>query len=456
MNAILLAISLYFVAPSARSLALVGVPLEGYQDPSTAWSNPAYLALKKESNLQLGHIDIPLGLPAAALDYNTIDSLINENTIASLFNLGYYAINGLLSQSDVLSPQVLYDYFYSGRYLSAQDKLKFLSMMKNGYAPINTDIELFTLNVSSGGFGISLKQSQYIKLRLPRELFSLLFFGNQLDSTYNFNENNTSIEELSSITLTVSYSHEFMVHDIPFYIGAGLRFTRAVPFSQIAEGIPDVGYIRLNSLNFAIKTDSEKIVLDGGRVELLHGSGQVATGIDLGIAVRPIKGLAVGISLINMGAKIGFTDRDSLIWLDLKSDTIYSLTDSISLGPDTVITAPAQGYTAPLPHLMKISAVYQLSDMWGTPSIGTQLTVSFNETVASEKGTVLTFAGELHPTSWLPLRFSFGFGRGGPYIGYGFGLRLKGLHWDFGFQNIGATGMRSRGGRMMSDFWISL
>ncbi len=454
-------ITFYFSAPSARSLALGGVPLTGNQDPATVWSNPAYLALKGESHIQLGHLDMPIGAVGAALQYNTIDSLLSEASsnkdIISQYNLGYYIIPAINSQSNVFSPRVIYDYFFSNRTLTEADKQKFLSLMTDGYARINTDLELLTFSIASGGFGISLKQSQYMRVRIPRDLFKLILFGNELNTEYSFTEENTFIEELSSIVLTVNYGHRLDIRGIPLYLGVGLRFTRAIPFSQFKEDIPNLGYFRLNSLNFSIVTDTEKIVINGGREEILYGTGTMATGINLGMAAQPLPGLTIGMSLVNIGANLKFSDADSVKVIIFGSDTISSLDDSVSIEPDTQYTFPATGYKAQLPQMLQFSAAYQFRNIWSKPSLGAALKVALNESVAMHKGTVVSLATELHPTSWLPLRFSLAFGdRDGTQIGYGFGLRIKGIHFDFGFQNIGSTGTSSKGGRFMTDFWFSI
>ncbi len=462
MSVLALVITFYFSAPSARSLALGGVPLIGNQDPATVWSNPAYLALKGESHIQLGHLDMPIGVIGAAMQYKTVDSLISvvsshPNDLLSQYNLSYYLIPAINSQSNVFSPKVLYDYFYSNRTLTEADKQEFLSLMKEGYATVNTDLELLTFSIASGGFGISLKQSQYMRLRIPRDLFKLILFGNELNTEYSFTEENTFVEELSSIVLTVNYGHRLDIRGIPLYLGVGLRFTRAIPFSQFKEDVPNLGYLRLNSLNFSVVTDTEKIVINGGREEVLFGAGNMATGINLGLAAQPLPGLSIGMSLVNIGASLKFTDADSVKVIIFGSDTISSLNDSVSIEPETTFTLPASGYKAQLPQMFQLSAAYQFRDIWSKPSFGAALKVALNESVAMHKGTVLSLATELHPTSWLPLRFSLAFGdRDGTQIGYGFGLRIKGIHLDFGFQNIGSTGTSSKGGRFMTDFWFSI
>ncbi len=454
----------YFAAPSARALALGGVPLSGYQDPATSWLNPAFLSVKQESHVQLGHVETPIGVPAVISRYKVIDSLSRQDDFRSRYNLGYYVIPIINSQSNVFSPNVLYDFFFSDRTLSDADKEAFLSKFKDGYATLRTDLGLFDLNVSSGGFNISLSHTTYLKFRLPRPIFELVLYGNELDRRYSLNSNNTYFEELSSVNLSVAYSHEFDVKGIPVSLGAGLRFTRVIPFSELVQATGDeappfeFGYLRLNSIDFSVLTDTEKIVIEGGRTELLFGAGKVATGVDIGLVASPYPDLNIGFALVNIGARLNFTSNDSMMVMIFGADTIEGIFgDSVEIKPDTVFTVSAEGQSASMPHIARLTATYQFSDIPTTPSVGAELRFVLNESVALNKGTILSLATEVHPTTWLPLRFSLSFGDpDGVLIGYGFGLRLKGMHFDFGFQNVGGLGAGSRGGRMISNFWFSI
>ncbi len=462
VQTLLIALILSFPgSPSARSLSLGGIPLSGYGEPATGWINPALLALEGQSYFQLGHLNLPIGFPAVALNINKILPLLNDSSFLAYYKLSYYIVPLLNSKSNVFSPEVLYEYFYSGKTLTDEDKSRFLALLDDGYASLNTRIDLFNLNLASGGFNISLSHITAAKLHIPAPLFELLFYGNELNRTYSFDTTNTYFESLNAVVLSVAYSHKFVVKNVPVAVGGGLRFTRIPPFKTLMgqgeDDSPEPGYIRLKSLDLSFYADTEKIVFNGGRVEFLNGAGQVGTGIDLGVAVMPYPGVELGLALVNIGSNIAFTDRDSIMVMELSSDTINGLSDSVEIDVDTVYQIPANGEHANLPQYVHLTASYKAEQLLFTPSIGIALSFSLKESAISSKGTRFSIATELHPTNWLPIRMSLITGDpDGLLIGYGFGIRIKRLHWDLGFQNIGGLGVNSRGGQFITDFWLSI
>ncbi len=311
----------------------------------------------------------------------------------------------------------------------------------------NTQACVPITSFSIGKIGFVVKQQNAGYFNLPKDLFHLLLFGNEIEQQFDFSDADVKI--VSYIEPKVGF-------------GTNLHPEKLLPFYEnyyppIYGGI-NVGYIL--GLGYA-KVDqitSEFVVNNNGYASITNDITLKSAGIDTvggdlefngkinGTGFRsdislfsPInEKLSVGLTLRNLFGKIKWDGDCKLIHTELYSDTININTWDDSLVVDT--TYSISSFEQDIPLEMHLSASYKLAPL----QIFIDYIQGFEKSVFTSTKPKISLGAEWYANDWLPVRAGFGFGG------------LEGTHFSLGTGfEIGAFEFNWAGRHYTSPFYGS-
>jgi hypothetical protein len=244
-------------------------------------------------------------------------------------------------------------------------------------------------------------------LDLPDDITHLIFWGNEVDSTYSFKGIRGSREMGVAVVLSGGYMWKEIEN---FAFGAGIKYLYGISYMGISDS-----YGHLTTTFY--ESDNPKIYGEGGIV-YEYADGGYGLGIDLGLLY--FRGnFTFSLSIINAFAEMVWHEnarrvetRFKLSPMDLETfDPQTSLKWSTEETGDRFITYPE-------PHFNANIAIKK-EHMWVTLGTGYPQLLS--------AGIELTYGV-------IALRSGGALVEGKPWVGVGIGILKKGLHLDLGIR----------------------
>ena len=149
------------------------------------------------------------------------------------------------------------------------------------------------LNFAYKRFGISMVNRSYAKFDIPKDVLTMMFYGNTNDRlTFEFGGEGVSVNELG-----LTYAHKFIIDNQPIQVGATFKYLQGLLYLK-AEDVKDEGsYFQTDDDSFS----------GSGRYLVRQAFGGGGSAIDLGLLLPSfIEGWNVGLSLINLGGSISW------------------------------------------------------------------------------------------------------------------------------------------------------
>ncbi len=396
-----------FFGYNARGIGLAGALTGEDAGPQSGYYNPAMLSYSKA-----------------------------RGTCFNFLYAGIFAGNSAFSVKDVNN------YFQEGKVLNFYDKRHLLYQIGLKSLNIVGRGEVAIFGFKTSGFAIALEGFVDIDANIHREIFDLILNGNQLGKTYQFK--NLTNYGTAYVALDLAFSKSFNTMQLDplrkFFFGIGLKAIRGIAYANV------------DRLNLTLSVDTNYIYLDGnGRI--LASMGGSGMGVDVGIGFETEK-WSFGLSLLNLGAKIRWTDADSAILFVAHSDS-FTVGDLID-NPDTIITdsswsEPVEPFYSKLPTEFRIGLGRRI--FHDKIRFFGDFSYSSGDLYSEKK---LGLATELRYIPFLPVRFGVAITNRGNFYTTGMGLRLFKLSMDAGVAFYRGIFESTKGIRAGIDIGINL
>ncbi len=397
---------------SLLSFEPAGAALAGAIHPSGLhglWFNPAGLAQNAEFSLRFPSLTTPIGT--------------------------YPTYNSAFSISEIDR------YIYSGDYLTDEGKDLILARIGSGWevdAKAMTHAEIAFRNFGVGIYGLAGE-----KAYLPRDLFELALYGNELGRKYSVVELESEVCALLKTTL--AYGKDFRLRNTDMSLGLGIHYYRGLIEAKILRS---EGYL---------ETDTTQMQV-GATADLLTSGGGNGFGFDLGIILPDLPhDLSLSFSITDISPGISWTEDTRVYHLELHGDSINLariIGEDEVLDSDTAWDESKESYRTHLPTTLRFSL---------SKPIKTGLLANFlyrqglRETIWSTTKPYFALSLEYRPAKEAPLRWGLGVGgKEGLVIATGYGLRLGPFSMDFAYQAYRGIFKSSKGGIFSLDLGVNL
>jgi len=373
------------------------------------WFNPAGLTQNAEFSLRFPSLITPIGT--------------------------YPTYNSAFSISEIDR------YIYSGDYLTEEEKSLILARIGPGW---EIDAEAMThAEIAYRNFGIGIYGLVGEKAYLPRDLFELALYGNELGRKYSVKELESEVCAL--LKTTMAYGREFRLRKVTLSVGLGIHYYRGLIEAKI-----------LRSEGF-LETDTTEMQVSA-TADLLTSGGGNGFGFDLGLLLPDMPyDLALSLSITDVSPGISW-DKDTRVYhLELHGDSI-NLTRIIGeediFDSDTAWDEGRGPYRTYLPTTLRFTLSKRVESVL---SINFLYRQGLRETIWSTTKPYFAVGLEYQPVKEVPLRWGLGVGgKEGLVIATGYGLRLGPFSMDFAYQAYRGFFRSSKGGLFALDLGVNL
>lgn len=385
-----------------RSISLADAYVTQARGSDVIGWNPANLGLSGNPKFNLDFGIIPL-VPFPAIQ-------INNNSI---------------------SPFMLNNYFFTGKYLNDKDKEDLLGFFPNNGLYFNPLMQMRLINMSVKSWAFTLGMEVTGKVIASKPLFHLALFGNEFGEPIDLSDTDLQMQAVA----TLGVAHGWQMQNIPFIKDHVDRFAVGVG----AKALLGLAYAGFEDLTANVTTYTDKIAATGavkGKVSL----GGVGLALDLGAAADINKRFSTSLTVNNL---LGFINwdlgeskvKEYSLEVEIPSSD-FDIADSLleaGIKKDTTYAGGA--YQTNYPAYLLLGGEYRIYENLKVMATYRQ---GFSRDFASTVTPALSIATEYHPLSWLPVRFGIAFG-GNEGFKWGLGSGLNFRHWrlDWGFSQIG-------------------
>ncbi len=240
-----------FGSLDAKNIGLAGTNAISARGVYALGVNPANLVVKQEHSIELWTV-----LPLPTLNFTV------GNDFMTLNDYNYFFTGEQSSNGNVI-----------GKYLNTADKNKFLGLFDNG-SMINTNVGISLLSFSIypskeiGAFGFSVQDWTSAQVSLPKQLFELILFGNEVNKVFELNDMDVKSWYLRNYSL--SYSR-----DLSDFFPDAFRFISAGVSLKLVQGF---FYAGVDNINTTLETTSDYNIVVNGDSRML-----VATSPSFGV-----------------------------------------------------------------------------------------------------------------------------------------------------------------------------
>ncbi|MBN2102415.1 hypothetical protein JW835_00070 [bacterium] len=313
---------------------------------------------------------------------------------------------------------------YVGKELSSADVSDILSSIPESGLRFGVRGTVRMLSFSAGKFAMTLGSDFGTYCNLEKDIFELVFKGNELDKAYRFNHIDASGEGLGLIGF--SYGDQIPVEFAEmFTVGGTLNL------------IYGLGYAKVEKADFTFITRDYGFNLNG-EYETKTALGNMGWGLTVGAAAKKNEKLTLSMSFTNLLSNLswskdverarGYIHADSVAVLDFDED------DEDDQIADSSWSEDGKRFSTRLPVQIRLGALYEEGDFVMTADY----TQGFRRTAWTNTTPQLAVGTEWRKVKWLPLRMGvllggqLGFG-----TSFGFGIRPGGFLWDVAIMNRG-------------------
>lgn len=365
-----------------------------------------------------------------------------ENNPRFSINFGIFPLvpfpNMQISNSAV-SPFVLNKHFFTGGYLTDQDKEDLLDYFPDDGLSVNPLIQLPILSMSFGRWALSIGSEVTGVVTLPKSLFNFVLFGNEFGQPMiDLDDMNIEMQAVTSIAL--AHGREVT---IPVLSDVVEKTTAGVA----VKALIGAGYTGFEKVSGAVTTYPDKMVLEGD-MTAQYGVGGFGMAFDLGLATVINEKMSANVSLNNLFGFVnwGIVDAEKVeysIFTEVYAEDFGDIDSLLEEGVKTDTSYSISNFSSNYPTYMLMGFEYHVFD--GLNAYAT-IKQYFSNDLASTYLPKVSVAAEYQVTSWLPARIGFAFGGLEEFQwGIGTGLNFRHYAMDIGFSQIGGMFNHARG-----------
>jgi hypothetical protein len=318
---------------------------------------------------------------------------------------------------------------YNGAFLTDEDKQKILDRMSGGQSKVTADVASEALSFRRGNVGFSVRSFAGGHGGLDKDFADLVFYGNELDRTYQF-FNEGSILAYTSFGL--SYGRPAgMLADWDVSLGAAIRYVVGLGAAEVVESRGE--------------TVTEITGIDGWTETLIRRSEGTGSSVAFDFGVWALRERwELGLALNNLGPAVSWDDaEEQYFFLEFENWTFQDETEEDGHAytkEDTTISIRA--WTMPLPTRLRTMAAYHTD--WGHVHL---LWLQGLRSVAGITTTPRVLIGtEWNAQTWLKPRLQLEIGSPeGFSIASGLGIAPSFFRLDLAVTNFRFPPMKSKG-----------
>ncbi len=338
------------------------------------------------------------------------------------------------------------NYFRQGGTLDQATKNEILSVFPETGWRLDPQIYLRLLGLSVGRTAIALDTQVLNSVVLPKSIPELLLQGNRFDEVVSLDD--FHVESLSSATFSLAHGFPLHLPFIPeFYVGIGVK------------AIAGLAYAATDTFSGGLTTYRDRIVADGNAIAR-YTLGGYGYAFDLGISSRLTNHMTANLAVNNIMGSIKWTDEYTRTHhysfnLSTEVQNLYdtNLDSLISNSVSADTSYDSRGFTTPYPSYFVAGVQY---DMFSRLRLFVNYKLGLSDLLISPTQPRISFAGEIRPLQWFPIRFGITSGSLNKVEwGAGFGLEFAHYSLLFGFSQTGgflndATGFSLAVGQELS------
>lgn len=432
-----------FGSLDARNIGLAGTSAISARGVYTLGVNPANLVVKQEHSVEVSTL-----LPLPTLNFQV------GNDFFTLNDYNYFFTGENNASGNVV-----------GKYLNTADKNKFLSLFDNG-SMVNTNFGTSLLSFSIypskeiGAIGFSIQDWTSAQVSLPKQLFELILFGNEVNKVFELNDLDVQSWYLRNYSLSYSRDLSDLFPDAFRFFSAGISLKMVQGFFYAGVDNINTTLETTGDYNIVVNGDSRMLVaaspsfgvkydfdkdstsasnnIDGStnnesNIGLFNEPAGTGFGIDFGFYAELNKVWSIGFAVTDLGSinwnkdPVEYSSNGSFI---LENVTDENLLDSLT----NAITGEGkytESFSTSLATAMKIGVGFKLhkflkGNFPGEMLIELNYNQGFNNMPSNSTRERFSLGVEWLPISWF--KFRTGASVGG-YDGFNWAL---GLGFDSG------------------------
>jgi hypothetical protein len=326
---------------------------------------------------------------------------------------------------------------FSGAFLDEPAKQEILSSIPTNGLWLNAGANLTGLDIFYNNFSFSLFGSGTASTKIPKDVFDLALYGNELNRQYE-------VDDLAARTLSfwaASLAYNLKIKS-KIHLSGAIRYLGGI---YLFETLESHGVL-LTTPNFFVSE---------GKATYRWGKGGSGFGLDLMFNYDFSQKLQTTLALFNLNSGINWTGNpengyrnfalDSINWSRLQRGDFFQ-------GNSTILsTAP---FRTPLPFYIALGANYQFNPFLKG---GLFLSQSFNESRLTTRAPMLSSNIELSWLHWLPIEIGASLGgKEGFGFGYSLGVIIKKFSGSFAVKDLGGFFLGAKGTTATFTFGYNL
>jgi len=344
-------------------------------------------------------------------------------------------IPGINIVNNAVSIDWLADYLFSGQYLDNNKKDAMLGVFGDEGWDLNPLLYAKILGISSGDFAFTIGAEVNTDIVLPETLLRLVMYGNEFGEEISLDNIDGSAQVV--IPFSLAYGSHLRLPDFDIglenYIGFGVKLLWGVGHGEVVEF--DGGLTTYHDYVAGAGTGKVKYSYDGFGLAFDAGwASKIGDDITINLAVQNLFGF---INWKDKNTEIVEYDFDANIEV---SDNFEDISEIIT-GSDT--TYSGEGYTSDYPTYLVLGAQYDV-----LPAVNLMFNYRqyFNDEYQFSTSPRFSFASELTPAPWIPIRAGIAIGGFEKFqASFGFGLHGEHYHFDLGITQTGGFFNSARG-----------
>lgn len=451
-------------ALDARNISLGGTNATSARGVEAIGVNPANLVVEQDHSIEVSTV-----IPLPSINISAGNDFITLNDYQNFFS-GVNDGNGEIT----------------GRYLNTSEKNKFLNLFDQG-TMINSNFGISLLSFSIypskeiGAFAFGVQDLISARVNLPKQIFELVLFGNEIGRVYDLNDIDINSWYLRNYSLTYS-------RDLSNLFSDAFRFFSAGVTVKMVQGM---FYAGVDKINTTLETQADYDILVNGDSRMLvatspsfgvvydfeeddvekesnvgffnepAGSG---FGVDFGFYAELNKVWSIAFAVTDLGSitwdnqVIEYTSNGSFLLEDITDETLIdSLTTTIS-GEGQFINS----FSTSLATAMKLGVGFKLDELLNGDFPGQMLIElnyhqGFNNMPANSTTERFALGVEWLPVGWFKFRTGVSVGGYDKFnwaIGVGFDAGILDFDFATSYANSLVDGNNAkRLGFAMSSKW---
>jgi len=408
MKKIIVILVLVFVATSLWGITL--------SNPVSVALGDAYIA-KARGCEALHWNPANLGIVEHKMTFNLFQ--LSSDLRNSSLSLGYY--NDLMDKDT----------------LNHADKLEFMDKVPDDGLFLNANAGVyFPLSCSIGKFAFTLNNMTRSSIRLSKEYFQLVLFGNEIGETYDMEDNRG--RAVSFWEIKAGYGDRIPMEKIsqsfedfpPIYAGLSFGYIMGVAYARIMEFDSQVGttdstltiYNNLVIRTAGYESDSSRF----HESAIFPGAGN-GYRINFGLTSPITEKITASLAIKNLFGVINWTEscEEHNIRVRAFDFTIDTWNDSMAV--DT--TYAIDNFSQTIPVEIHLGGSFKFNKI----TVYTDYVQAFERSLFTSAKPKFSVGAEYYPLNWLPVRAGFGFGGGErPHYSLGSGFELGSFDFNWG------------------------